>query len=70
MLTSLSYQGVLARGFALVRDDHGRLVDSAARARTQAGLELEFHDGRIATRRAGARSPSRAPTDDQQERLL
>ncbi len=70
MLSSLSYQGVLARGFALVRDDHGQLVDSAARARTQIGLELEFHDGRIATRRAGARSPGRPPTDDQQERLL
>ena len=70
LLSSLSYQGVLARGFALVRDERGQLVDSAARARTQAGLELEFHDGRVATRRAG-RAPSRpSPPDDQQERLL
>jgi exodeoxyribonuclease VII large subunit len=70
MLSSLSYQGVLARGFALVRDDHGRLVDSAARARREIGLELEFHDGRVATRRAGRATSRPASSDDQQERLL
>jgi exodeoxyribonuclease VII large subunit len=69
MLSSLSYQGVLARGFALVRDEAGQLVDSAAKARAAIGLELEFHDGRIMTRR-GARTTRQPPADDQQERLL
>ena len=71
LLSSLSYQGVLARGFALVRDERGQLVDSAARARVCAALELEFHDGRITARRGGSRPSSRQPpADDQQERLL
>ena len=49
LLGSLSYRGVLARGFALVRDEQAQLVDSAARARTQAALELEFRDGKVQT---------------------
>jgi exodeoxyribonuclease VII large subunit len=71
MLSSLSYQGVLARGFALVRDERGALVDSAARARERVALELEFHDGRVQTLRSGARTQGRmASADDKQERLL
>jgi exodeoxyribonuclease VII large subunit len=71
LLESLSYQGVLARGFALVRDERGRLVESAASAREHVALELEFHDGRVQTVRSGARSQSRmASADDKQERLL
>jgi len=71
LLESLSYQGVLARGFALVRDERGRLVDSAVRAREHVALELEFHDGRVQTARSGARAQTRmAPADDKQERLL
>ena len=49
LLASLSYEGVLARGFALVREQHGRLVPSAERARTEAALEIQFHDGRVST---------------------
>jgi exodeoxyribonuclease VII large subunit len=49
LLGSLSYRGVLARGFALVRDEQAQLVDSAARARTQTALELEFRDGKVQT---------------------
>jgi exodeoxyribonuclease VII large subunit len=71
MLSSLSYQGVLARGFALVRDERGGLVDSAVLARERVVLELEFHDGRVQTLRSGARGPGRPqPADDQQKRLL
>ena len=71
LLESLSYQGVLARGFALVRDERGELVDSAACARERIALELEFHDGRVSTVRAGARPSGRsAPSEDKQERLL
>ena len=45
LLQSYSYQGTLARGFALVRDDRGRPVTSAADARTKARVDLEFADG-------------------------
>jgi exodeoxyribonuclease VII large subunit len=71
LLESLSYQGVLARGFALVRDERGELVDSAARARERVALELEFHDGRVQTLRGGAHGQGRtASPDGKQERLL
>jgi exodeoxyribonuclease VII large subunit len=49
LLGSLSYRGVLERGFALVRDEQGQLVDGAAQALRQATLELEFHDGKVKT---------------------
>jgi exodeoxyribonuclease VII large subunit len=53
LLASLSYQGVLARGFALVRDDAGRLVTSARSAAAATALELEFADGGVRTLVAG-----------------
>jgi exodeoxyribonuclease VII large subunit len=70
LLGSLSYRGVLQRGFALVRDDHGQLVDGAAKARGQPILELEFHDGRVRTAvvRGGRASRPAAPAE--QGRLL
>jgi exodeoxyribonuclease VII large subunit len=74
LLASLSYEGVLARGFALVRDEAGRLVPSAARARAETALEIQFHDGRVPTlvARGGTPKPSRAeaPADGAQRRLL
>jgi exodeoxyribonuclease VII large subunit len=47
LLQGLSYQGTLARGFALVRGERGDLVRSAAAARGEPLLELEFSDGRL-----------------------
>ncbi len=71
LLASLSYRGVLERGFALVRDEQGRLVDGAARARSLAALELEFHDGRVRAAVApGPRLPRPAPPAGEQGRLL
>ena len=45
LLEGTGYQQVLARGFVLVRDDAGRAVTSAARARPGMGVALTFHDG-------------------------
>jgi len=74
LLASLSYEGVLARGFALVRDGDGRLVPSAARARAETALEIEFHDGRVPTlvaRSGGAKAARPAsPPPGEQRRLL
>jgi exodeoxyribonuclease VII large subunit len=49
LLNSLSYRGVLQRGFALVRDEQDALVRDAESARRAGSLELEFKDGRVRT---------------------
>jgi exodeoxyribonuclease VII large subunit len=47
LLTALSYRGVLARGFALVRDESGAALHAAAAVGPAARLSIEFADGRI-----------------------
>ena len=47
LLESLSYERVLGRGFALVRDTVGHAVTSAAGIAPGAALEIEFADGRL-----------------------
>jgi exodeoxyribonuclease VII large subunit len=48
VLAALSYHGVLARGFALVRDPAGRPLRSAASVSPRMRLDIEFADGRVA----------------------
>jgi exodeoxyribonuclease VII large subunit len=48
LLAALSYRGVLARGFALVRDDAGQALRNASAVSPGARLTLEFADGRVA----------------------
>ena len=50
MLSSLSYQSVLRRGFALVRDADGRAVRQAQGLASGVPLEIEFADGRVDVR--------------------
>ncbi|MEI9922685.1 MAG: exodeoxyribonuclease VII large subunit [Bradyrhizobium sp.] len=47
LLGALSYRGVLARGFALVRDEQGLPLHAAAAVGPGARLDLEFADGRV-----------------------
>jgi len=47
VLTALSYQGVLARGFALVRDAAGRPLRTAASISAGLALDIEFSDGHV-----------------------
>jgi exodeoxyribonuclease VII large subunit len=54
LLDALSYRGVLARGFALVRDTRRRPLRSASDVSPGLGLEIEFADGRVAARAEGA----------------
>jgi exodeoxyribonuclease VII large subunit len=61
ILTALSYQGVLARGFALVRDGAGAPVRSAAAVAHNDPLEIEFADGRVPVVAAGGGAPRRRP---------
>ncbi|HVZ53700.1 MAG TPA: exodeoxyribonuclease VII large subunit [Pseudolabrys sp.] len=48
LLAAFSYREVLKRGFALVRDDAGRPLRSAAGIAGGTRLDIEFADGRIA----------------------
>jgi exodeoxyribonuclease VII large subunit len=48
MLTALSYQGVLRRGFALVRDEAGRAVRSVKGLTSGHRLDVELADGNVA----------------------
>ncbi len=62
MLAALSYQSVLARGFALVRDAEGHAVRARAAVAAGARLELEFADGRVAAVADGvASTPTSTP---------
>jgi exodeoxyribonuclease VII large subunit len=67
LLSALSYRGVLARGFALVRDEHGHAVHAAAAVGPNAHLSIEFADGRVAAtadadRPAATSAPTSQPT--------
>ena len=44
----MSYRGVLARGFALVRDEAGPPLRRAAEVREGQALQIEFADGKVA----------------------
>jgi exodeoxyribonuclease VII large subunit len=47
LLKAFSYQDVLQRGFALVRDDGGHPLRSASAIAAGARLDIEFSDGRV-----------------------
>jgi exodeoxyribonuclease VII large subunit len=61
LLGALSYRGVLARGFALVRDERGHAVHAAASIGPNAHLSIEFADGRVAAT-ADADRPAATPS--------
>jgi exodeoxyribonuclease VII large subunit len=57
LLKAFSYQGVLARGFALVRDGEGHPLRSATAVTGAMKLEIEFSDGRVAAMADGEGKP-------------
>jgi exodeoxyribonuclease VII large subunit len=61
LLASLSYHGVLQRGFALVRDEAGRSVRSVGQIAIGQPLDIELADGHVGaqTTRAGASRPAK-----------
>jgi exodeoxyribonuclease VII large subunit len=63
LMETLSHRATLARGFALVRDEDGRLLRQAAAARPGTGVTLEFADGGVAARIEGdaALTPKQKP---------
>src|SRR5690606_477885 len=70
LLESVSYQSVLQRGFALVRDADGQPVKLAAALRPGDEIGIEFADGRVAAITASneaqrPRKPAPKPTGGQ-----
>ncbi|MEM8628344.1 MAG: exodeoxyribonuclease VII large subunit, partial [Pseudomonadota bacterium] len=63
LLNSLSYQGVLARGFALVRDSAEQPVRSAQGVAVGGRLAIEFADGRVSAVVDGGRDGSGSASD-------
>ena len=64
LLESYSYRGVLARGYAVVRDQRERPLTSAAAVKSGATLSLEFQDGRTAARAAGKPKPRKPKSEN------
>jgi exodeoxyribonuclease VII large subunit len=60
LLAAFSYRGVLARGFALIRDAAGQPLHSAASAIAGMPIQIEFSDGRVGARVDGASSADRS----------
>lgn len=58
LLDSLSYQSILERGFALVRDAKDRAVTSAGAVRSGDRLSLQFVDGRMGVVAEGGQDSS------------
>jgi len=58
LLDAYSYRGVLARGFALVRDGEGAPLRSAAAVAGGMRLDIEFSDGRVAAVADGSAAAS------------
>ena len=56
LLASLSYQGVLQRGYALVRDSEGRTLRSAAQIAAGQRLDIELADGHVDAQALGSRA--------------
>jgi exodeoxyribonuclease VII large subunit len=62
LLVSLSYKSVLARGFAVIKDDEGNLVRERADLQPGQTVAIEFTDGQASATITGAPpSPRRKP---------
>jgi exodeoxyribonuclease VII large subunit len=64
VLETLSYERVLARGFALVTGPAGRLARSAKAIREGDALRLRFSDGEVAATAGSGGAPPPASTDE------
>ena len=61
LLSALSYRSVLARGFALVRNEAGHPLHAAAEVGAGARMSIEFADGRVGVTADGSKSEPTAP---------
>ncbi|GGY42785.1 exodeoxyribonuclease VII large subunit [Parvularcula lutaonensis] len=72
LLDSVSYKGVLDRGFALVTDDEGRVVKTKKAAEAAPVLNLTFADGtaRVGSGRPAPKPRKKTPPSGDQQSLL
>ncbi len=63
LLSSLSYQSVLARGYALVRDVNGQTIRLARSVQPGSALSIEFSDGAVLTEAKSGGSGPASPAD-------
>jgi exodeoxyribonuclease VII large subunit len=63
LLRAFSYQSVLERGFALVRDGGGHPLRSAASVKPGMNLDIEFSDGCVGAIAQNVRSAGEAPPE-------
>jgi exodeoxyribonuclease VII large subunit len=63
LLTSLSYQSALRRGFAIVRNAAGAMVRSVAQVGARERLELELADGRVPVEALGQEADAAGTAD-------
>ena len=72
LLESYHYKKVLQRGFALVHDEHGRLVTSKGSVSTGMAMDIEFADGKTPVIAGGKtkRKKTSSKQDDTQESLF
>ena len=68
LLASLSYQGVLQRGYALVRDSEGRTLRSVAQIAAGQRLDIELADGHVDAQALGGGRASRGAEPQPQAR--
>jgi len=61
LLDALSHRGVLARGFALVRDGAGRPLRQASTVSAGMQLDIEFSDGRVPALAQGSSAAGEKP---------
>jgi exodeoxyribonuclease VII large subunit len=61
LLSSLGYQSILSRGFALVRDSEGRMVRSRTSVQEGMALGVEFADGTVRVRAETDAPPTLGP---------
>ena len=61
LLSTLSYQNVLARGFTLVRDAQGRMLRRAGEVKADACLDIQFADGHVPVTADADGQPMSAP---------
>jgi exodeoxyribonuclease VII large subunit len=61
LLASLSYRSVLARGYAVVRDDKNAVLRSAVAVSPGQGLSIELADGHLQAIATGGKAPAVTP---------
>jgi exodeoxyribonuclease VII large subunit len=69
LLTALSYRGVLARGFAMVRELDGKPLRTAAEVGPDHEVDIEFSDGHVRARSEGVRMRPAEPAPRRRRRF-